>query len=263
MPHSLYLGSGIVQPRLREFDDARAAQTNSTAENLDDSSISSEVKYRPSLAAIQACMSYSIVELAISLFTFALFVNSAILIVAGASLYDQPEANDADLFSIHDLLSRSIAPVAGTLFALALLLSGTSAGIVCTIAGQMVSEGQLNWTLKPWLRRLMTRSISITPSIIIAGAVGREGLGKALQGSQVALSIILPFVSAPLIWFTCRGKYMKVAVREDDGSGGEGDGSGFVQLRNHWITTGFAVVIWGVIVVMNVALLVLVGLGVA
>ncbi|KAF1950933.1 natural resistance-associated macrophage protein [Byssothecium circinans] len=259
MPHSLYLGSGIVQPRLREFDEAHSSST--TDYNLETDSVTSDIKYRPSLAAIQACMSYSIVELAVSLFAFALFVNSSILIVSGASLYGLPEADSADLFSIHDLLSRSVAPVAGTIFALALLLSGTSAGIVCTISGQMVSEGQLNWTLKPWLRRLITRLISITPSIIIAGAVGREGLGKALEGSQVALSVILPFVSAPLIWFTCRGKCMKVAVRRD-GDIGEGGGE-VVQMRNHWFTAGFAVLIWGVIVVMNVALLVLVGMGIA
>lgn len=257
MPHSLYLGSGIVQPRLREFDEAQ-----NSVEVLETDSINDQVKYKPSLAAIQSCMSYSIVELAVSLFTFALFVNSSILIVAGASLNGLPEADDADLFSIHTLLSRSIAPVAGTLFALALLLSGTSAGIVCTISGQMVSEGQLNWTLKPWLRRLITRSISITPSIIIAGAVGRQGLGRALEASQVVLSVILPFVSAPLIWFTCRGKYMKVAVREES-VGAEDERESHVQMRNHWITTSFAVVIWGVIVFMNVALLVLVGLGVA
>jgi metal iron transporter len=258
MPHSLYLGSGIVQPRLREFD-----ESNSSTSTLDTNSIDEPMKYRPSLAAIQYCMSYAIVELALSLFTFALFVNSAILIVAGASLNGVPDAADADLFSIHALLSRSIAPVAGTLFALALLLSGTSAGIVCTISGQMVSEGQLNWSLKPWLRRLLTRSISIIPSIIIAAAVGREGLSKALEGSQVALSIILPFVSAPLIWFTCRAKYMKVSVQNES----QGPDSEFqqqsVQMRNNWITTGFAIVIWGVIVIMNIALLVLVGMGVA
>jgi len=34
-----------------------------------------------------------------------------------------------------------------------------------------------------------------------------------------------------------------------------------VQMRNHWITTAAAIVIWGIIVVMNVALLVLVGRG--
>ncbi|KAF2178469.1 Nramp-domain-containing protein, partial [Zopfia rhizophila CBS 207.26] len=119
----------------------------------------------------------------------------------------------------------------------------------------------LNWSLRPWLRRLITRLISITPSIIIAGAVGQEGLGNALQGSQVALSVILPFVSAPLIWFTCCGKYMKVTVRNENGLVGAEERH--VQMRNGWITTVFALLIWGVIVVMNVALLVLAGMGVA
>jgi metal iron transporter len=266
MPHSLYLGSGIVQPRLRDYDDKHDS-TGFHDSEVD--TLTEELKYKPSLAAIKHCMSYSITELTISLFTFALFVNSAIVIVSGASLFGQSEAADADLFSIHDLLSRSVAPVAGTLFALALLLSGISAGIVCTIAGQMVSEGQLRWTIKPWVRRLITRSISITPSIIIAGAVGREGLSQALNGSQVALSVILPFVSAPLIWFTCRAQYMKVAVQsDDDAQPGAArdmnhDADGYVQMRNHWITTGLAVVIWGIIVVMNVAALVFAGMGVA
>lgn len=275
MPHSLYLGSGIVQPRLREYDDAHAP-SNETSSLRTTSSTSTE-KYRPSLAAIQACMSYSITELTLSLLTFALFVNASILIVSASALYPQPSGTDADLFSIHALLSSSIAPIAGTLFALALLLSGTSAGIVCTIAGQMVSEGQLRWSVRPWVRRLITRSISIVPSVVVAGCVGREGLGRALEGSQVALSVILPVVSAPLIWFTCRGEYMRVEagragvgrVREMEAVEGTeiGEGGGeerqWVQMRNHWVTATFAIVIWGVVVVMNVALLVLVGLGVA
>merc|ERR1712093_142059 len=249
MPHSLYLGSGVVQARLREFD-VKSGHLPVLSSNSSSSSLNS-VKYRPSLPAIHNCLGYSIVELGIALFTFALFVNSAILITAGASLSNNSSAQDADLFGIHDLLSSTIAPVAGTIFALALLLSGTSAGIVATIAGQMVSEGALNWKLAPWLRRLLTRSISITPSIIIAAAVGRDGLSAALNGTQIALSVILPFVSAPLIYFTCRNKYMTVST--DDG--------GSVKMRNHWITTVFAVLIWLIIVVMNVSLLVLVGLG--
>jgi metal iron transporter len=290
MPHSLYLGSGIVQSRLKDFDDRHPS--NNTSPNplstiasdtdlpLDSalSASSSEEKYRPSLRAIKSCLTFSIVELAVSLFTFALFVNSAILITAGASLSHLPaeEIEKADLFSIHDLLSKSLAPAAGTIFALALLLSGTSAGIVCTIAGQMVSEGQLNWTVKPWVRRIITRSISITPSIIIAGAVGRSGLSAALEASQVALSVILPFVSAPLIWFTCRAGVMSVWAESEPSfevRNEETDAKGeatvetapsegrIVVMRNHWITAGVALVIWGIIVVMNVALLVLVGMG--
>jgi metal iron transporter len=289
MPHSLYLGSGIVQSRLKEFDDhhpsnrIQLANLNRERQNQEldipiDSSASistAEEKYRPSLRAIRNCLTFSVVELAVSLFTFALFVNSAILITAGASLSNLPaDEIKADLFSIHDLLSKSLAPAAGTIFALALLLSGTSAGIVCTMAGQMVSEGQLNWTVRPWVRRLITRSISIIPSIIIAGAVGRSGLSAALEASQVALCVILPFVSAPLIFFTCRAGIMSVWAEPEDpiskkkritlgdfvelASPSEGRVVGF---RNNWLTTGLSVIIWGFIFFMNVALLVLFGIG--
>ena len=259
MPHSLYLGSGIVQSRLHDYDVRAGHAEEWTATSSQDKEV-----YYPSLPAIKYCLKYSVAEIAISLFTFALFVNSAILITAGASLSSSDNAEDADLFGIHDLLSSSIAPAAGTIFALALLLSGVSAGIVCTIAGQMVSEGALNWRVVPWMRRLITRSISITPSIIIAGAVGRTGLSAALNGSQVALSVALPFISAPLIYFTCRNKYMTVApldTRDGLGNVDETQRVEGVKMRNHWFTAAVAIVIWLIITVMNVANLVLLGKG--
>jgi metal iron transporter len=268
MPHSLYLGSGIVQSRLKDYD-VKAGIVSPAIRTTNEE----KIPYFPSLPAINFCLKYSIAELAISLFTFALFVNSAILIVAGASLSSTSSAANADLFGIYHLLASSIAPAAGTIFALALLLSGISAGIVCTIAGQMVSEGALNWTLTPWVRRLITRSISITPSIIIAGAVGREGLSAALNGTQVALSVVLPFTSAPLIYFTCRNKYMTVkspgtsannnGLYDEEHMDGvaEGPRDEGVKMRNHWITAAFAVLIWTVVAAMNVANLVLLGKG--
>lgn len=286
----MFLGSGIVQSRLKEFD----VISGYVDPTVCIGSTNGEVEYRPSLHAIRGCMKYSIIELALSLFTFALFVNSSILIVAGASLYNDPSASDdADLFGIYHLLSSSISSGAGTVFALALLLSGLSAGIVCTMAGQMVSEGMLNWSIRPWLRRLITRSVSIIPSIVIAGAVGREGLNKTLTASQVVLSVILPFVSAPLVYFTCRNRYMTVPVERmhdadadamehcqqqlpsqtvtetqtqtqtpdlagDDNAGRSING---VKMGNNFIVSIFAVIIWLIIAVMNVALLVLVGMG--
>ncbi|KJX94172.1 metal ion transporter metal ion transporter like protein [Zymoseptoria brevis] len=252
MPHSLYLGSGLNQPRLRQYD---------MRHNNYDSSQHS--KYRPSLSAIQSCMRYSIVELTLSLFTFALFINSAILIVCGASLYSVTGASDADLFGIYHLLNTQLGHAAATVFAVALLLSGCSAGIVCTMAGQMITEGQLQWKLKPWVTRFLTRSISIVPSILVAGVLGKKGLSDALVGSQVALSVILPFVTLPLIYYTCRNKYMTVFPSEVSSDAGQALGVGAeVKMRNGWIVTTLAVVIWVVIVVMNVANIVLTGLGV-
>ncbi|KAK5995041.1 Manganese transporter SMF1 [Cladobotryum mycophilum] len=268
MPHSLYLGSGIVQPRLKEYDQKHGLMpqepVSAASSTIDDGF--DKIVYVPSLAAIKHSLKYSITELALSLFTFALFVNSAILIVAGASLYGNADALNADIFGIHDLLSRSISPAAGTIFALALLLSGISAGIVCTIAGQMVSEGALRWKVKPWLRRLITRSISITPAIIIAGAVGRKGLDAALQGTQVALSTVLPFVTLPLIYFTARSRYMMVqpgmarlhlgSDEEDRSVGGTS-----VDMSNGWVLIVLSALVWLIIAVMNVANLALLGMG--
>ncbi|KAK0617249.1 natural resistance-associated macrophage protein-domain-containing protein [Immersiella caudata] len=303
MPHSLYLGSGIVQSRLFDFDKQcgllpPTPAVESTPSSINNGSIGSGRRtYMPSVSAINHSLKYSVAELVICLFTFALFVNSAILIVAGASLYGSPEAIDADLFGIHRLLSSSIGPAAGTVFALALLFSGMSAGIVCTIAGQMVSEGALNWTVKPWLRRLITRSISILPSIVIAGVVGREGLDAALNGSQVALSIVLPFVTAPLIYFTSVNKYMTVrpgmarygvhGMDAESAGGNEDEADNVsrtssqqnllgrlrwllgqqdcppdgVRMANSWVVIGFGVFVWLVISAMNVANLVLLGKG--
>lgn len=291
MPHSLYLGSGIVQPRLLEFDIKNGYVAPQTPESEDSTSASeTKVLYLPSLPAIKHSMKYSILELSVSLFTFALFVNSAILVVAGASLSSVSDIGSTTLFSIHDLLSTSLAPAAGTVFALALLFSGISAGIICTIAGQMVSEGALNWSMAPWLRRLITRSISITPSIIIAGAVGKDGLTAALNGTQVALSVALPFVSAPIIYFTSRNKYMTVStdrsvmeVHDEDvynaGNGGHeeagaaaSDGAAqepearihaqqeSTRMRNHWVSIIFGVLVWLLIAVMNITNIVLLGL---
>jgi len=274
MPHSLFLGSGIVQPRLKDFDAKRSLlppEPLSANSSVNDGF--SKVYYIPSQAAIEHSLKYSILELGLSLFTFALFVNSAILIVAGASLYGNPDAVDADIFAIHDLLSRSISPVAGTIFALALLLSGISAGIVCTIAGQMICEGALNWKMKPWIRRLVTRLISITPSIIIAAAVGKPGLNAALTGSQVALSSVLPFITAPLIYFTCLNRYMTIKpgmarfhVEADEEGLFTGrrqimNREGGIKMANSWWVAIIAVAVWLIITVMNVANLVLLGLG--
>ncbi|KAL7273494.1 Manganese transporter smf1 [Rhizina undulata] len=248
MPHSLYLGSGIVQPRLRDFDIKAGNYSPAESDETE--------KYRPSISAIRYTMNYCIADLVLSLFTAALFANSAILIVGGATLSGTPEAQNADLFGIYDLLQQNVSKVAGTIFALSLLFSGESAGIVATLAGQMISEGFLNWTMKPWLRRLIVRTVALAPCLVIAATVGRSGLSQMLNASQVALSILLPFVSAPLIYFTCRDQYMRVPVPATDGDsqndGSEAQAGGYVDMSNSIFTTIAAVLLWSFLAGLNV-----------
>lgn len=221
MPHSLFLGSAIVQPRLLEYDIAN--NNYSVLKDEEHDNKNKEVlmeeryyNYRPTMDAIRYCMKYSMIELASTLFTIALFINCAILVISGATLFGTPNAADADLYGIHDLLSRNLAPAAGTIFMLALLLSGQSAGIVCTMAGQIVCEGHIDWKLVPWQRRLVTRSISIIPCLIVSICLGKPALNKALNASQVVLSIVLPFLVAPLIYFTCSKKIMRTEITKTD-----------------------------------------------
>ncbi|ODQ61623.1 hypothetical protein WICANDRAFT_24736 [Wickerhamomyces anomalus NRRL Y-366-8] len=267
MPHSLYLGSGLVQPRLRDFD---INQGNYKPDDNDEN----HLNYKPSLSAINDIMHYTITELMVSLFTVALFVNSAILIVSGSTLSGE---TNTDLFSIYDLLSNNLSHFAGLIFVLALLFSGQSAGIVCTLAGQMVSEGFLHWSVSPSIRRLLTRSVAIAPCLILVLVAGRNGLSGALNASQVILSLLLPFVSAPLIYFTSSKKIMKVSLNNNcytdqqdsiamtDMSNRDESEDGhlefFKDMSNSNITTFFAILIWLFITVLNFFLIISFAMG--
>ena len=212
MPHSLILGSSIVLPRVRLYDQAAGNVDLQETQDLD-------IGYRPSIQAIRSTLPYSIAEIVVSLCTVAIFVNSAILVVAGAAFYSPDGSSEptADLFAIHDLLNSQIGDVAGVLFALALLFSGESSSIIATMVGQTISEGFFydQWKVKPWVRRLVTRCIAIVPCLVIAASVGKSGLGAALNGSQVALSVLLPIVSFPLVHFTGSKRIMQVPVYGD------------------------------------------------
>lgn len=276
MIHSLFLGSGLVQPRLREYDVnhgivnlLEVVDTEIYDEKLDDKqraqlqyereAIYFYKEYKPSYEAVKYSYNYSLIELAVTLVTVALFVNAAILIVAGSTLYGTEEAVDADLYTIHSLLSKTLAPIVGTVFMLALLFSGQSAGIVCTIAGQIVSEGHINWTVKPWIRRLITRSISIVPALVISVCIGRNGLNAALNISQVVISILLPPLTAPLIYFTSKKSIMRLELPEhmqvrEDGSPIEvgSEDRKYKYMANSWLTMIVATIIWVFISALNI-----------
>ncbi|PMD64019.1 natural resistance-associated macrophage protein [Hyaloscypha bicolor E] len=273
MPHTIYLGSGLVQARMRELDriDGHLHEVKAS-----DSKFAISL-YRPTLSTIKACMSYTIAELCIVLFVVAVFVNSAVLIVAGAAF--TPDASDADLPGLYQLFNDTIGNGTGTIFALSLLFSGVSAGIVATMAGQMICEGAMNWRMSPFLRRIVTRTVAIIPAMIIAAAEGQAGLAAALNGCNVVLSLALIFLTFPLIWFTSRHKYMTVRIDDSADPVGVVDGilsynteralwneghysEGTISMANNWTTTIVGFVIWFIIAAMNVATLTFLGLGI-
>jgi manganese transport protein len=109
----------------------------------------------------------------------------------------------------------TLAPLLGTaaasiLFGIALLASGQSSTITGTLAGQVVMEGFMHWKLTPWVRRLITRGLAITPAVLIIGLRGDSSVNDLLTLSQVVLALQLPFAMFPLLHFTSSRKRMGV-----------------------------------------------------
>ncbi len=174
MPHNLYLHSSIVQTRAFERNDAGKAMAIRFA-TID------------STAALLC----------------AFFINAAILILSAAVFHGTGHQDVADINDAYRLLTPVLgATFASTLFAVALLASGQNSTLTGTLAGQIVMEGFLNIRLRPWMRRLLTRSVAIVPAIIVASLYGEKGMGSLLILSQVILSLQLGFAVVPLVVFT-------------------------------------------------------------
>jgi manganese transport protein len=180
MPHNLYLHSSIVQTR--------------------DWEPTAEKKWE----AIKFCTIDSTVALC-----FALFINSAILIVSAATFHFSGHHDVAEIQDAYKLLSPLLGVnAASAIFALALLASGQSSTLTATLAGQIVMEGFLNLRLKPWLRQLTTRLIAIVPALISIMILGEKSTGALLIFSQVVLSLQLSFAVVPLVMFTSNHRLM-------------------------------------------------------
>lgn len=107
-----------------------------------------------------------------------------------------------DLNKSSFLLKNVLGSWSAILYGVALLASGQSSAMTGTYAGQFIMEGFLNLKMKAWLRNLMTRSVAIIPSLVVAVISGSSGAGKLIIISSMILSFLLPFTMIPLLRFT-------------------------------------------------------------
>src|ERR1051326_324850 len=173
MPHNLYLHSALVQSRKLQKDEA----------------------------SIRSAIRFNAIDSTTAL-TVAFFVNAAIMVLAAMVFYGKTSvtvaggqvvtfSRDSDWIRIAYL---TLAPLLGTtlastLFVVALLASGQSSTITGTLAGQVVMEGFMNWRIKPWLRRLITRTLAIIPAVLVIGIRGDSSVNDLLTLSQVVLAL--------------------------------------------------------------------------
>lgn len=220
------------------------------------------------LSFIKAHLYHGTADIIGSLLGFAVLINSLILILASAVFFygsgrgDTGNKDPAGLFDAYDLIRDLVGKSAATLFAIALLAAGQSSSIIATVAGQAVSEGFLRWRVSAVVRRLLTRLIAVIPSMVVAVALGRDGVDSLLVASQVVLSICLPFICLPLLYVTSSRAIM--SVREPVVSRSSSSltpveaetGFRVVDFSNGLIAKIFGALLWIVIVIANVYVLV-------
>src|SRR5262249_33262466 len=152
--------------------------------------------------------------------TVSLLLNTALLALAATVFYGRDsltlangqvisflptaDGDDPDWIQVAYL---TLAPLLGTaaasvLFAVALFASGQSSTITGTLAGQVVMEGFMHWRIRPWVRRLVTRSLAIVPGILIIALRGERSVTSLMVLSQIVLGLQLPFAMFPLLHFT-------------------------------------------------------------
>lgn len=192
MPHNLYLHSALVQTRKLERNEA----------------------------SIRQAIRFNTID-SVTALTVAFLVNAAILVLAATVFYGKTGVTvasgeviaftpDSDWLRIAHL---TLAPLLGTvlastLFAVALLASGQSSTITGTLAGQVVMEGFMNWHIRPWVRRLISRLLAVLPAIAIVNLRGDASVTDLVNLSQVVLCVTLPFAMIPLLYFTTSKRIM-------------------------------------------------------
>jgi manganese transport protein len=191
MPHNLYLHSALVQSRKLQKDEP----------------------------AIRTAIRFNTIDSTVAL-TIAFLVNAAILVLAAMVFYGKSGLNVGGKFITFDdntdwirIAYFTLAPLLGVvaaspLFAIALLASGQASTITGTLAGQVVMEGFMHWRISPWIRRLITRCLAITPAVLIIRFRGDSSTTDLINLSQVGLALQLPLAMFPLLHFTSSRKRM-------------------------------------------------------
>jgi manganese transport protein len=180
MPHNLYLHSSIVQTR----------------------------RFERTPEGMREAIKYATIDSSAALM-FALFINSAILVLAASAFHWSGHQDVAEIQDAFKLLSPLLGVgMASALFAIALLASGQNSTLTGTLAGQIVMEGFLNFRIAPWLRRVITRGVAIVPAVLVIGIAGENETTQLLIASQVVLSMQLGFAVWPLMRFTGERKKM-------------------------------------------------------
>ena len=178
MPHALFLHSGLSGARVAPQDAAQRRRL----------------------------VRYSNIEVLAALGVAGLVNMAMVAMAAGA--FHPAHQGIAEIGEAYRTLSPLLGAGAAVIFLISLLASGVSSSVVGTLAGQMVMQGFVGFSIPIWLRRALT----MIPGFVVIG-LGVNPT-RALVLSQVVLSLALPVPMLALLWFSTRRALMgALAVR--------------------------------------------------
>jgi manganese transport protein len=192
MPHNLFLHSALVQSRKFRRDDA---------------SIRSAIRFNTIDTTAALAIAFLINAAILVLAAMVFYGKESVTVAGGAVVRFGPESDWIQMahLTLAPLLGTSLA---STLFAVALLASGQSSTITGTLAGQVVMEGFMRWRLRPWIRRMISRTLAMIPAIWLVIVRGADSITDLINLSQVILGLMLPLALFPLLQFTSSRRRM-------------------------------------------------------
>uniref|UniRef100_A0A096M603 Solute carrier family 11 member 2 n=1 Tax=Poecilia formosa TaxID=48698 RepID=A0A096M603_POEFO len=197
MPHNIYLHSALVKSR--EVD-------------------------RKNKKEVKEANKYFFIESSIALFV-SFLINVFVVAVFAQAFYNKTNMdvnhecnatgiNRTDLFPLNNstlevdiykggvVLGCFFGPAALYIWAVGILAAGQSSTMTGTYSGQFVMEGFLNLKWSRFARVLLTRSIAITPTLLVAIFQDVNHLTGMNDFLNVLQSLQLPFALIPILTFT-------------------------------------------------------------
>ncbi|KAL3058401.1 hypothetical protein OYC64_010547 [Pagothenia borchgrevinki] len=197
MPHNIYLHSALVKSR-----DIDRKNKNEVKEAN---------KYYFIEATVALFISFLINVFVVAVFAEAFYgktnndmnqkCNETGLLPA--DLFPQNnETLQVDIYKGGIVLGCIFGPAALYIWAIGILAAGQSSTMTGTYAGQFVMEGFLNLRWSRFARVLLTRSIAITPTLLVAIFQDVKHLTGMNDFLNVLQSMQLPFALIPILTFT-------------------------------------------------------------
>uniref|UniRef100_UPI0037E7091A natural resistance-associated macrophage protein 2-like isoform X2 n=1 Tax=Semicossyphus pulcher TaxID=241346 RepID=UPI0037E7091A len=197
MPHNIYLHSALVKSR--EIDRKNKKEVKEAN------------KYYFIESTIALFVSFLINVFVVAVFAQAFYGKTNVQVNEECNATGSPHTDlfplnnhtlEVDIYKGGVVLGCFFGPAALYIWAIGILAAGQSSTMTGTYSGQFVMEGFLNLRWSRFARVLLTRSIAITPTLLVAIFQDVQHLTGMNDFLNVLQSMQLPFALIPILTFT-------------------------------------------------------------